>query len=125
MRALVVDDSKAIRRILTQMLVSMGLDVSEAGDGKEAFQVVESSDLFDFALVDWNMPEMNGYELVCEIRKHSKYDNMRLMMVTTETEMSQVVKALEAGANEYVMKPFTKEMIQEKLSLMGIAVNPL
>jgi len=124
-RALVVDDSKAIRRILTQMLVSMGLDVSEAGDGKEAFQVVESSDLFDFALVDWNMPEMNGYELVCEIRKHSKYDNMRLMMVTTETEMSQVVKALEAGANEYVMKPFTKEMIQEKLSLMGIAVNPL
>ncbi|QPJ62960.1 MAG: response regulator [Candidatus Nitronauta litoralis] len=123
MRALVVDDSKAIRRILTQMLVSMGFEVSEAGDGKEAFQVVESSDLFEFALVDWNMPEMNGYELVCEIRKNSKYDNMRLMMVTTETEMSQVVKALEAGANEYVMKPFTKEMIQEKLTLMGIAVN--
>ncbi len=123
MRALVVDDSKAIRRILTQMLVSMGFEVSEAGDGKEAFQVVESSDLFEFALVDWNMPEMNGYELVCEIRKNSKYDNMRLMMVTTETEMSQVVKALEAGANEYVMKPFTKEMIQEKLTLMGITVN--
>ncbi len=123
MRALVVDDSKAIRRILTQMLVSMGFEVSEAGDGKEAFEVVESNDLFDLALVDWNMPVMNGYELVCEIRKNSKYENMRLMMVTTETEMAQVVKALEAGANEYVMKPFTKEMIQEKLSLMGIAIN--
>ncbi len=123
MRALVVDDSKAIRRILTQMLTGMGLEVSEASDGKEAFQVIESSAPFELALVDWNMPEMNGYELVCEVRKHSKYDGMRLMMVTTETEMSQVVKALEAGANEYIMKPFTKEMIQEKLSMMGIAVN--
>lgn len=122
-RALVVDDSKAIRRILTQMLTGMGLEVSEASDGKEAFQVIESSAPFELALVDWNMPEMNGYELVCEVRKHSKYDGMRLMMVTTETEMSQVVKALEAGANEYIMKPFTKEMIQEKLSMMGIAVN--
>ncbi len=74
-------------------------------------------------LTDWNMPEMNGYEFVCAVRKDNTYDEMRMMMVTTETEMSQVVKALEAGANEYVMKPFTKEMILEKLNLMGIAVN--
>ena len=66
---------------------------------------------------------MNGYEFVCEVRKDDKYKDMRLMMVTTETEMSQVVKALEAGANEYVMKPFTKEMIVEKLTIMGLTVD--
>ena len=124
MRALVVDDSKAIRRILSQMLSSIGFEVSEAGHGKEAVEVLAASEPFDLGLIDWNMPEMNGFELVCEIRKVSKYDNMRLMMVTTETEMSQVIKALEAGANEYVMKPFTKEMIYEKLSLMGLPVSP-
>jgi two-component system chemotaxis response regulator CheY len=69
------------------------------------------------------MPEMNGYEFVCEVRKDDKYKDMRLMMVTTETEMSQVIKALEAGANEYVMKPFTKEMIVEKLTIMGLSVD--
>ena len=124
MRALVVDDSKAIRRILSQMLSSIGFEVSEAAHGKEAVEVLAASDPFDLGLIDWNMPEMNGFELVCEIRKNSKYDNMRLMMVTTETEMSQVVKALEAGANEYVMKPFTKEKKKKKLSLMGLPVSP-
>ena len=74
----------------------------------------------DLALVDWNMPEMNGYEFVCEVRKDNQYKDMKLMMVTTETEMAQVIKALEAGANEYVMKPFTKDMIVEKLTIMGL-----
>ena len=69
------------------------------------------------------MPEMNGYEFVCAVRKDDQYKDMRLMMVTTETEMSQVVKALEAGADEYVMKPFTKEMIVEKLTIMGLSVE--
>lgn len=123
MRALVVDDSKAIRLILSDLLKNLGFEIQDACDGKEAFEVMAQSDPFDVALVDWNMPVMNGYELICAIRKESKYDNVRLMMVTTETEMSQVVKALEAGANEYVMKPFTKEMIHEKLTLMGLAVN--
>ena len=123
MRALVVDDSKAIRRILGQMLESLRFEVQEASNGKEALTIVTGEKPFEVALVDWNMPEMNGYELLCEIRKDSGYDNMRIMMVTTETEMSQVVKALEAGANEYVMKPFTKEMILEKLNLMGLAVS--
>jgi two-component system, chemotaxis family, chemotaxis protein CheY len=77
----------------------------------------------DLALDDWNMPEMNGYEFVCAVRKDDQYKDMRLMMVTTETEMSQVVKALEAGADEYVMKPFTKEMIVEKLAIMGLSVE--
>ena len=122
MRALVIDDSKAIRLILGQMLKEMGFEVSSAGHGLEALDRLKEVGKVDLALVDWNMPEMNGFEFVCAVRKDEKYNDMRLMMVTTETEMSQVIKALEAGANEYVMKPFTKEIIREKINLMGISI---
>ncbi|MEK9629807.1 MAG: response regulator [Nitrospinota bacterium] len=123
MRALVIDDSRAIRMILGQILKALKFEVFNAGHGLEALEVLKETGPLDLALVDWNMPEMNGYEFVCEVRKDDKYKDMRLMMVTTETEMSQVVKALEAGANEYVMKPFTKEMIVEKLTIMGLSVE--
>lgn len=123
MRALVIDDSKAIRLILGQMLKEMGFEVSSAGHGLEALERLKEVGKIDLALVDWNMPEMNGLEFVCAVRKEEKYNDMRLMMVTTETEMSQVIKALEAGANEYVMKPFTKEIIREKINLMGISIS--
>jgi len=99
----------------------LGFEVVDAGDGQEALNKLKSDGPFDIALVDWNMPVMNGYDFVVNTRKDSQYNDMRLMMVTTETEMAQVVKALEAGANEYVMKPFTKEMIAEKLTLLGLS----
>jgi len=120
-RALVIDDSRAIRLILGQVMKKLGFEVVDAGDGQEALNKLKSDGPFDIALVDWNMPVMNGYDFVVNARKDSQYNDMRLMMVTTETEMSQVVKALEAGANEYVMKPFTKEMIAEKLTLLGLS----
>ena len=109
--------------ILGQILKALNFEVFNAGHGLEALEKLKETGPLDLALVDWNMPEMNGYEFVCEVRKDDKYKDMRLMMVTTETEMSQVVKALEAGANEYVMKPFTKEMIVEKLTIMGLTVD--
>lgn len=121
MRALVIDDSRAIRLILGKMLQDLGFETYDAGDGKEALERLKEKGTMDLALVDWNMPVMNGLEFVCAVRADPQYSDMRLMMVTTETEMSQVVKALEAGANEYVMKPFTKEIIVEKLNLMGIS----
>ena len=120
MRAMVIDDSRAIRLILGKMLKELGFEVIDAENGAVAMERLKTSEKLDIALVDWNMPEMNGYEFVCEVRKDDAYKDLPLMMVTTETEMSQVVKALEAGANEYVMKPFTKEMITEKLTLMGV-----
>ena len=120
MRAMVIDDSRAIRLILGKMLKELGFEVIDAENGAVAMDRLKTSEKMDIALVDWNMPEMNGYEFVCEVRKDDAYKDLPLMMVTTETEMSQVVKALEAGANEYVMKPFTKEMITEKLTLMGV-----
>jgi two-component system chemotaxis response regulator CheY len=71
-------------------------------------------------LVDWNMPVMNGYELVCAVRANVLLSHIRIMMVTTETSMTQVEKALAAGANEYLMKPFTKEQLLEKLTILGL-----
>lgn len=122
MRALVIDDSRAIRLILGQMLKEFGFEVFDAGNGVEALSRLKEKGKVELALVDWNMPEMNGLEFVCAVRKDKTYDDMRMMMVTTETEIAQVVKALEAGANEYVMKPFTKDIIREKIHLMGISI---
>ena len=123
MRALVIDDSRAIRVILGQILKALKFEVHNAGHGLEALEKLKETGPVDLVLVDWNMPEMNGYEFVCAVRKDDQYNGMRLMMVTTETEMEKVVKALEAGADEYVMKPFTKEMIVEKLTIMGLPVE--
>ena len=120
MQAIVVDDSKAMRSILARLLRERGFEVSEAEHGRAALErLAESASPPDLMLVDWNMPEMNGYELVCAVRQDPKWNDVRLMMVTTETEMSQLVKALEAGANEYLMKPFTREALVEKLTLLG------
>ena len=121
MKALVIDDSAAVRTILKRILTDCGFEVVEASQGREALERLREKGKMDIALVDWNMPEMNGYDFIRAIRADHAHDSMRLMMVTTETEIAQVAKALEAGANEYVMKPFTKDMILEKLTLMGIS----
>ena len=121
MRALVVDDSRAIREIIGNMLKELGYQVFEAGHGKDALKQLSTNGAMELAMVDWNMPEMNGYEFVCAARGDKSYDAMRIVMVTTETEISQTVKALEAGANEYIMKPFTKDIVKEKLALLGLA----
>ncbi len=121
-RALVVDDSRAIRTILGQYLEELGYQVANAENGKIAVEVLnQCSDnaLPAVALVDWNMPEMNGIEFVKYVRSNHRYENMRLMMVTTETQPDQMLTALEAGANEYLMKPFTEAMVEEKLRMIG------
>ena len=120
MRAIVIDDSRAIRSILGGMLREMGFEVGEAVNGRDAMMHLKASDPPDLAMLDWNMPEMNGFDLLVRVRAIRAFDSMRIVMVTTETETSQMVKALEAGANEYVMKPFTKEVIREKLQVLGI-----
>ena len=120
MRALIIDDSRAIRMILGRDLKRIGFEVVEAGNGCEALERLQEIGCVDLALVDWNMPEMNGYEFVCAVRLKAEHADMRIMMVTTEAEISQMVKALEAGANEYVIKPFNKEAIEEKIRLLGL-----
>jgi two-component system chemotaxis response regulator CheY len=119
-KAVIVDDSKAIRMILSKTLEEVGFEVCQAANGEEALSVFERENgAISLALVDWNMPRMNGLEFVRRLRSDPRYASVRLMMVTTETEVEQMAQALEAGANEYVMKPFTKEIIADKLRLLG------
>lgn len=120
MRAMVIDDSRAIRKLLARSLAEAGFEVAEAGNGLEALELLGTQGPADLALVDWNMPEMNGLEFVKSVRANPGYASMQLLMVTTETEISQVARALEAGANEYMMKPFTPGALVEKLELMGL-----
>jgi two-component system chemotaxis response regulator CheY len=120
-KALVVDDSRTIRTILGRILRELGYQVCEAGNGKEALKVMETEKAeVNVVLADWNMPEMDGLELLKTLRKDPDLAALKVIMVTTETEMDHMVSALEAGANEYVMKTFTKAILKEKLELVGI-----
>jgi two-component system, chemotaxis family, chemotaxis protein CheY len=120
-KALIVDDSKAIRMILGRILRELGYEVCEAVDGKDALKVIESEKAaVQLVLADWNMPEMNGLDLIKHLRQNPELTSLKVIMVTTETEVDHIVSALEAGANEYVMKPFTKDIIRGKLEMVGI-----
>ena len=120
MQALVVDDSRAMRAILTRLLDGLGFDVAQAGDGQEALEVLAGGVRPDVILVDWNMPVMDGLTFIKQCRAHDDYRDIVLMMVTTESEQAQIVRALAAGAHEYVIKPFTEDVIAEKLALLGL-----
>jgi two-component system chemotaxis response regulator CheY len=119
MRALVIDDSRAMRALLGRLLGELGFTVDEAGNGREGLEHLREHGAPDIVLVDWNMPEMSGFEFVQTVRANRDYDAVRLIMVTTETEMTRVVKALGAGLDAYVMKPFTKEAVVEQLERIG------
>jgi two-component system chemotaxis response regulator CheY len=120
MRVLVVDDSRAIRRIVSGMMKELGFAVTEAENGQEALERLEEIERPDIVLVDWNMPEMDGLEFVRAVRANPRFCDLPLMMVTSETEMERMALALLAGANEYVMKPFDKSTIEDKLQLLGV-----
>ena len=125
MLALVVDDSRAMRQILRRIMESHGYEVLEAGDGQEALDHLAAGARPEIALVDWNMPVMDGLAFVSACRAHKEYRSITLMMVTTESEQAQIVRALAAGAHEYVIKPFTAEAIADKLALLGLASAPV
>jgi two-component system chemotaxis response regulator CheY len=119
--ALVVDDSKAMRAILSKTLKCLGFAVREAADGKEALRVIQAeTSAMELILVDWNMPEMNGLDLLKQLRQKPELSSLIVVMVTAETDVDRIAEALEAGANEYVMKPFTRDILVEKLELAGI-----
>ncbi|MGB9199516.1 MAG: response regulator [Terriglobales bacterium] len=120
-RAMIVDDSRAMRMILRKMLGEMGYEASEAANGQEALQGLERESAPPALIfIDWNMPVMCGIDLVKAVRNDSRYAASILIMVTTETDIQHISQALEAGANEYVMKPFTKEAIEDKLRALSV-----
>ncbi len=121
MQALVVDDSRVMRTILTKLLTGLNFDVVQAGDGAEALAALDAGARPEVALVDWNMPVMDGLTFIKKVRQNPEYRDVVLMMVTTESEQNNIVRALAAGAHEYVIKPFTDEVIAEKkLEMLGL-----
>ena len=119
MRALIVDDSRFVRGYLRGMLEERGIACHEAADGRAALELLHGDLCFDLALVDWNMPVMNGLEMLRQLRADGFMD-LKVMMVTTEAENEYIVRALEAGADEYLMKPFDNEALTEKLAMLGL-----
>lgn len=120
MHALIVDDSRAMRRILRKIVEPLGFEIAEAGHGIEGLQRLAEQPDTELALVDWNMPEMNGLEFVKAVRANPSYERIKLVMVTTETEPAKMARALMAGVDEFVMKPFTPQILLEKLQLIGV-----
>lgn len=120
-KILVIDDSTTMRLIIARTLKELGHEVLQAGNGKEGLDAARGQEGLSLVFVDWNMPEMNGYDFVVAARSDSKLKAVPIVMITTENEAENVKKALQAGANEFIMKPFTKEAIQEKMALVGAA----
>ena len=119
MRALIVDDSRFVRSYLRGLLEGKGIECDEAADGQAGLDCLTAGAPFDLALVDWNMPVMNGLEMLTELRAEG-FDHLKVMMVTTEAETDSIERALNAGADEYLMKPFDDEALSEKLAMLGL-----
>ena len=120
MRALVIDDSRAVRLFIGNVLRELGVETAEAGNGQEGLECLREIPDIDLVLVDWNMPVMDGLEFITAVRANRSFDKVRLVMVTTESESSQVMRALSAGADEYVMKPFTRDVLVAKLTMLDL-----
>lgn len=120
MRALVIDDSRAMRRIVTGIVEKLGYEVRQAEHGRDGLDVLDEGWLPDLICVDWNMPVMDGLQFVSAVRANPAWRSVTLMMVTSESEQSQIVRALAAGAHEYLIKPFTADAIADKLALLGL-----
>ena len=123
MKALVIDDSRAMRRILTRIVEELGMTVTEAQNGEEGISQLRKLDGAEVVLVDWNMPVMTGIEFVKRVRQDETFGHQKIIMVTTETEPKQMARALLAGVDEYVMKPFDTAILVEKLRLIGVSTG--
>ncbi|MGA8937679.1 MAG: response regulator [Acidobacteriaceae bacterium] len=120
-KALVLDDSRVMRGILSKILIARGFQTVQASNGLEALEVMErDGSAISLVMADWNMPVMNGLEFVKELRTQARFAHVPVMMVTSETDIELVGEALMAGANEYIMKPFTADIVDEKLQLLNL-----
>ena len=118
-QALVIDDSQGVRMLLRDILVPLGFAVEEAAEGREGLDRLRALDDVQLVLVDWDMPVMDGHRFVSAVRADPAYSRQRLVMVTGQTSIECVRKALAAGVDEYVMKPFDQRVISEKIALLG------
>jgi two-component system chemotaxis response regulator CheY len=122
-RFLIVDDMSTMRKIVRTILNQLGYtNIEEAENGKEALAKLRAGN-FDFVLLDWNMPEMDGYETLKQIRADEKLKHIPVIMVTAEAKKENVLAAIQAGANNYVVKPFTPETLKEKIEKVWTALK--
>jgi len=117
MKLLTVDDSSVIRKMVIAAADVLDIETLEAQDGVEALaRLAAYHESIDLVLLDWNMPEMNGYDVLVEMKSNDNYKNIPVMMVTTEGQQSSIVAAIRAGADNYLVKPFTVEELQIKIA---------
>lgn len=117
MKLLVVDDSSTMRRIIKNTLSRLGYEnVLEGEDGMQGWTVLNENPDIGMLITDWNMPEMNGLELVKKVRADDRFTDLPIIMVTTEGGKTEVITALKAGVNNYIVKPFTPQVLKEKLA---------
>ena len=123
MKLLVVDDSSTMRRIIKNTLARLGYkDVLEGADGLQGWDALDTNPDVEMLITDWNMPEMNGLELVKKVRADERFVDLPIIMVTTEGGKAEVITALKAGVNNYIVKPFTPQVLKEKLgAVMGVS----
>lgn len=116
LKILAVDDSPTMRRIIVNTLKRAGYeDVTEASDGKDAMAKMKVEQ-FNFVITDWNMPEMDGLTFVTQIRSQDEFKDLPILMVTTRSVKDDIIEAMKAGVNNYIVKPFTPETLGEKIS---------
>jgi len=120
MRILIIDDSLAMRNMLLRYCQDMGATTVAAVDGQDALECLERDGPFDVALVDWDMPRMTGIEFIRHARADARWANLKMVVVTAHIGHADVVEALGAGANDYVMKPISLEMLEDKLRILGL-----
>ena len=116
MKVITIDDSSTMRRIIKNTLkrIGYGDEILEAGDGKEALEVLANNDV-DLIITDWNMPVMDGLTFVKTIRANAEYNDTPIIMVTTEAAKEDIIVALKAGVNNYIVKPFTPDVLKDKI----------
>ncbi|MDX1950455.1 MAG: response regulator [Rickettsiales bacterium] len=119
MKALVVDDSKVVRSVISSLLESFSIAYEQAENGLIALEKVRKSK-FDFILLDWNMPELDGIGFLQKSKAENLIADTKIILCTTENEFEKISLALESGASEYIMKPFNKDILEDKLKILGI-----
>ncbi len=120
MRALIIDDSMAMRRMLAAYVQGLQVSPVVAVDGQDAVEVLEREGEFEVALVDWDMPRMNGVEFVRHVRSDPRWQGMKLIMVTAHVDPDDIMNALQTGADDYLMKPVSSEMLEDKFRILGL-----
>jgi len=120
LKALIVDDSSVIRKLLGFIVEQLGFDTMSADDGSVAWKTLATNNDFDVALIDWEMPEMSGIELVQKIKEEARHNHMKILMITTRNSMNDILAAMDTGIDDYLMKPIDEDSVIDRLRMLEL-----